>query len=127
MGEQRAANRIVAWWSSLDLVREFGNVGRTAGVGYGRADRTTSNGSLALGMREPAPARTTPSGPIARPAYAWYVVAVLTLANVSGWVDRQILGVLVGPIKSEYGITDTQMSYLVGLAFALFFALLGLP
>ena len=33
--------------------------------------------------------------------YAWYVVGVLTLANASAFVDRQILGLLVGPIKRD--------------------------
>jgi MFS family permease len=61
-----------------------------------------------------------------RPAYAWYVVVVLMLANVSAFVDRQILGVLVGPIKRDFGISDAEMSYLAA-AFSLFFAVLGLP
>jgi MFS family permease len=68
--------------------------------------------------RAPSPARTR---------YSWYVVAVLTLANVSGFVDRQILSLLVRPIKRDLGISDTQMSYLIGLAFSLLFAVLGLP
>src|SRR5258705_9455499 len=62
-----------------------------------------------------------------RSPYAWYVVAVLTLANISGYVDRQILVALVGPIEREFGISDVQMSYLIGLGFALFYTLLGLP
>ncbi|HEY4307152.1 MAG TPA: MFS transporter [Gemmatimonadaceae bacterium] len=59
--------------------------------------------------------------------YAWYVVAVLTLANVSGFVDRQILSLLVRPIQRDFGITDTQMSYLLGLSFAVFYSVLGIP
>jgi MFS family permease len=62
-----------------------------------------------------------------RSPYAWYVVAVLTLANISGYVDRQILVALVGPIEREFGISDVQMSYLIGIGFALFYTLLGLP
>src|SRR5262245_60079946 len=61
-----------------------------------------------------------------RPTYAWYVVGVLMLANVSAFVDRQILGVLVAPIKRDFGISDEQMSYLAA-AFSLFFAVMGLP
>ncbi len=57
----------------------------------------------------------------------WYVVAVLTLANVSANVDQQVLGALVGPIKRDFAISDVQMSYLTGLAFAVFYSLLGLP
>jgi MFS family permease len=59
--------------------------------------------------------------------YAWYVAAVLSLANISGNIDRQILGLLVKPIEADLGITDTQMSLLQGFAFALFYAVLGIP
>src|SRR3954468_8590846 len=59
--------------------------------------------------------------------YAWYVVAVLTLANVSGFVGRQILSLLVRPIHRDFGITDPQMSYLLGLSFAVFYSVLGIP
>jgi len=61
------------------------------------------------------------------PRYAWYVVAVLTLANTSAFIDRQILGLLVAPIRRDLGITDTQMGVLYGLAFAVFYTLLGIP
>ena len=69
------------------------------------------------------PERDRPAGQ----RYAWYVVAVLTLANVSGFVDRQILSLLVRPIQRDFGITDTQMSYLLGLSFAVFYSVLGIP
>jgi MFS family permease len=59
--------------------------------------------------------------------YAWYVVGVLTLANVSGFVDRQILSLLVIPIRRDLGISDTQMSLLMGLSFTLFQTALGVP
>src|SRR6266567_832919 len=59
--------------------------------------------------------------------YAWYVVAVLTLASVSGNIDLFILTLLVAPIKRDLGISDTQMSLLIGLAFSIFFTVLGLP
>ena len=59
--------------------------------------------------------------------YAWYVVAVLTLANTSAFIDRQVLGLLVGPIRRDLGISDAQMGILYGLAFALFYTLLSVP
>jgi MFS family permease len=59
--------------------------------------------------------------------YAWYVVGVLTLAYVSAFVDRQILGLLVAPIRRDLGIGDTAMSLLLGLSFAVFFTILGIP
>jgi MFS family permease len=58
---------------------------------------------------------------------AWYTVAVLTLANVSGFVDRQIIALLVGPIKRDLGLTDTQVGYLGGISFVVFYSLLGFP
>lgn len=59
--------------------------------------------------------------------YAWFVVALLMLAFTSSFIDRQILTLLVGPIRADLNITDTQFSLLVGLAFSLFYAFCGLP
>ena len=59
--------------------------------------------------------------------HGWYVVAVLTLANVSGFVDRQLLSLLVLPIKRDLGISDTEMSVLMGLSFSVLYTALGLP
>jgi MFS family permease len=59
--------------------------------------------------------------------YAWYVVGVLTLANVSGFLDRQVLSLLVPAIERDLHISDTQMSYLIGLSFSVFYTVLGLP
>ena len=77
----------------------------------------------------PASSTTAPATAPAEPslARAWYAVAVLTLANVSGFVDRQILSLLVEPIKRDLHITDTQVSLLAGLGFVLFYSVLGLP
>lgn len=58
---------------------------------------------------------------------AWYAVAILTLANISGFVDRQILSFLVDPIKRDLDVTDTQVSLLMGLGFVVFYSLLGVP
>jgi MFS family permease len=68
----------------------------------------------------PAPGR-------AESRYAWYVVGVLTLANVFGFLDRQVLSLLVPAIERDLQISDTQMSYLIGLSFSLFYTVLGLP
>lgn len=57
----------------------------------------------------------------------WYVVGVLVLAYTFSFVDRQILSLLVEPMKRDLEITDTQISLLIGLSFALFYAVLGLP
>jgi len=59
--------------------------------------------------------------------YAWYVVAVLLLAQTFSFLDRMIMGLLVGPIRETFQISDTQYSLLAGLAFSLFYAIMGLP
>ena len=62
-----------------------------------------------------------------RSLYAWYVVAVLMLAYIFSYVDRAILTLLVTPIKRDIGLSDTEVSLLHGLAFALFYTLMGFP
>ena len=62
-----------------------------------------------------------------RPAYAWYVLAILTLAYMSSFIDRMILNLLVDPIRRDMHISDTQVSLLMGFSFALFYTLFGLP
>lgn len=68
-----------------------------------------------------------PSGRYPNPGYAWYVVVLLTVAYVFSFLDRQILSLLVEPIKADLQISDTQMSLLQGLAFGIFYTLLGIP
>lgn len=58
---------------------------------------------------------------------AWYVVFVLMLAYISSFIDRQILSLLVAPIKRDMKLTDTEVSLLMGLSFAIFYTLLGIP
>jgi MFS family permease len=59
--------------------------------------------------------------------YAWYVVFALTAIYMLSYMDRQILSLLVGPLKRDLGISDTQVGLLQGLAFGLFYTFLGLP
>lgn len=61
------------------------------------------------------------------PTYAWFVVIVLTLAYTCSFIDRQILTLLIGPIRQDLHITDTQVSLLGGLAFSIFYTTLGIP
>lgn len=65
--------------------------------------------------------------PYPNPAYAWYVVGVFVLAYTFSFIDRQILSLLVGPMKRDLVISDTEMSLLQGLAFAAFYTVMGLP
>lgn len=52
---------------------------------------------------------------------------MMTLAIIFSFLDRGILALLVEPIKSDLGINDTQMSLLLGVAFASFYAVMGIP
>jgi len=60
-------------------------------------------------------------------AYAWFVVVLLMLAHVLSFADRQILNLMVGPIRADLGISDTQMSLLMGFSFAVFYTVCGIP
>ena len=62
-----------------------------------------------------------------RLAYSWYVVGVLMVAYLFSYVDRSILSLLVAPIRSDLDLSDTEVSVLHGLAFAVFYTLLGFP
>jgi len=59
--------------------------------------------------------------------YAKYVVAVLVGCYTLAFIDRQILSLLVGPIKHDLHLSDTRFGLLSGLAFAAFYTLMGLP
>lgn len=61
------------------------------------------------------------------PWYRWYALGVLVLVYTSSHVDRQIMGILLEPIKQDLGASDTQMGFLIGLTFAFFYATLGMP
>jgi len=58
---------------------------------------------------------------------ARYALGLLTVLFVISYVDRQILAVLLEPIKRELGASDTAMGFLSGLAFALFYTTAGVP
>src|SRR5262249_34009122 len=59
--------------------------------------------------------------------YAWYVVIVLMVCYTLSFIDRQILSLMVEPIKHDLGISDTRIGALQGPAFAVFYTLMGLP
>lgn len=69
-----------------------------------------------------AETREEPSG-----AYAWWVVFVLTVTQAMAFVDRQVLALLVEPIKRELHASDTVMGLLYGLSFALFYVIVAIP
>lgn len=58
---------------------------------------------------------------------AYFALAILLLAYVFSFIDRIILSMLVGPIKADLGLSDTQIALVNGLAFSMFYATMGLP
>jgi predicted MFS family arabinose efflux permease len=72
-------------------------------------------------VRVPVPPRP-PS-----PAYVRYVLGLLFVVNVFNFIDRQILAILLEPIKEDLGVTDSAMGFLTGIAFALFYTAAGIP
>lgn len=60
-------------------------------------------------------------------AVSWYGVFVLTMVYILSFIDRTILSLLVGPIRADLGLSDTQISLLHGFAFAIFYTTLGIP
>ncbi|HUO13063.1 MAG TPA: MFS transporter [Caulobacteraceae bacterium] len=59
--------------------------------------------------------------------YAWTVVAILIATAVISYTDRQVLSLLVDPIRQDLAISDTQFSLLIGAAFAVVYGVTGLP
>jgi predicted MFS family arabinose efflux permease len=56
-----------------------------------------------------------------------YTLGILFVVYVVNFVDRQILSILMEPIREDLNLNDTQLGLLSGLAFALFYATMGLP
>ena len=61
------------------------------------------------------------------PAVRAYTVGLLTFIYTANYVDRQIVAILLQSIKLDMGLSDTQLGLLSGLAFAIFYATLGIP
>lgn len=61
------------------------------------------------------------------PAYSWYVLSVLVVVYILNFIDRQILSILAVDIKRDLDLTDGQLGFLGGAAFAVFYALFGVP
>ncbi len=74
--------------------------------------------------RPSAPPGEAPYPP---PSRAWWVVAIFGVAAVLQYTDRQILSLLVDPIRGDLGLSDTQISVLQGAGFAVLYSLIGLP
>jgi len=60
-------------------------------------------------------------------AYGWYALLVLVLVYIINFVDRQIISILAQDIKHDLHLQDAQIGFLYGTAFAVFYALFGIP
>jgi predicted MFS family arabinose efflux permease len=81
-------------------------------------------------MSDDAPAARAEAEDRSRPGTTispTYTLVVLTLVYVVNYLDRQILGILNGPIKAEFHLNNTEIGLLNGPAFALIYATLGIP
>ncbi len=59
--------------------------------------------------------------------YSWYVLGVLVVVYILNFIDRQILSILAVDIKADLGLDDADLGFLGGAAFAVFYALFGIP
>ena len=59
--------------------------------------------------------------------HSYSAVAILTLAQIFAFIDRQIPSMLVEPIKQDFNLTDSQIALLGGAAFSIFYAIMALP
>ena len=59
--------------------------------------------------------------------YSWYVLGVLVVVYILNFIDRQILSILAVDIKNDLGLSDSDLGFLGGAAFAVFYALFGVP
>lgn len=62
-----------------------------------------------------------------RPAYRSAVLGLIVVGFALNFLDRQILSILMQPIKEDLQLSDTALGFLSGLAFALFYATVGIP
>jgi len=75
----------------------------------------------------PTETATATAAPVRVGAYAWYALIVLVIVYALNFIDRQILSILAEDIKRDLGLEDAQIGFLYGTAFAVFYALFGIP
>ncbi len=80
-------------------------------------------------MTQASPSQSASSVvPAAAPGWrVHYTLLLLTFVYAMSLIDRQIMGVLIEPVKNEFQVSDTAMGLLSGLAFALFYSGLAVP
>jgi MFS family permease len=60
-------------------------------------------------------------------AYSWYALAILILCYLFNYIDRNILSILAEDVKRDLGLSDSSIGFLHGTAFAVFYAVFGIP
>ena len=78
-------------------------------------------------MIEKTEAGTASEAPYPNPKYSWYVTTLLLFAYILSFVDRQIMSLLIEPIKADLELSDGQIGLLLGPAFAIFYVTMGIP
>ncbi|MBB6426135.1 MFS transporter [Sphingopyxis sp. JAI128] len=81
-------------------------------------------------MADTASENVMPGAPAAEPkatGYSWYVLSVLVVVYILNFIDRQIISILAVDIKADLKLSDGDMGFLGGAAFAVFYALFGIP
>lgn len=71
--------------------------------------------------------KQVPSSRVRSHNYKHYVLGVLTIILLFNSIDRIALGILLQLIKVDFDLSDTQLGLLTGIAFALFYAVMGVP
>ena len=61
------------------------------------------------------------------PARSWWAIFIFMIALMFNYLDRQLMTLLITPIKADLNLSDTQVSLLIGFAFVLFYVLAGIP
>jgi predicted MFS family arabinose efflux permease len=76
---------------------------------------------------QPSRELAQPGAPVATGRYRYFLLGVLLLVLAFNFVDRLALGLVLQQIKVDLHLTDTQLGFLTGTAFAVFYSLMGLP
>jgi len=67
------------------------------------------------------------TSPARASGYAWYALILFVVVYVFNFIDRQIVSILAESIKADLKLDDAQIGFLYGTAFAVFYALFGIP
>ena len=97
-----------------------------AAGGGGFSRKGGSGGSAADGRNDGISVRGSTSEEVGG-RYAKYVLVVLLIVYVFNFIDRQIISILAEEIKADLGISDADIGFLYGTAFAVFYAVFGIP